>query len=98
MSSGVATCPSNGTLALHRHTQAEIYFILSGSGEVEIEGKRTKVKKDMAIWIPGDAEHGVFCGEGEELKWFYVFAEGSFESIVYRFTHEADGVKVAAKL
>lgn len=98
MSGGVATCPPNGTLALHRHKQAEIYFIISGSGEVEIDGKRTRVSKDTAIWIPGDAEHGVFCGDGEELKWFYVFPEGSFESVVYRFSHEAEDKKVMAKL
>ncbi|KAI5458523.1 RmlC-like cupin domain-containing protein [Mariannaea sp. PMI_226] len=84
---GVAVCPRYGTLALHRHKQAEIYYILSGSGEVEVDGKRTRVSKDMVVWIPGDAEHGVFTGD-EELKWFYVFPEGSFESVIYRFTHE----------
>lgn len=94
MSGGVAVCPRYGALALHRHKQAEIYYILSGSGEVEIEGQRNKVSKDMVIWIPGDAEHGVFTGD-DELKWFYVFPEGSFENVVYRFTHEE---KVSARL
>ncbi|KAF4976660.1 hypothetical protein FZEAL_6709 [Fusarium zealandicum] len=85
---GIATCPSNGTLALHRHKQAEVYFILSGNGQVEVDGERFKVSKDMLVWIPGDAEHGVFCGGEEELKWLYMFPEGSFEKVVYRFTHE----------
>lgn len=87
LSGGVAVCPRFGTLALHRHRQAEVYYILSGSGEVEIDGRRTRVAKDHVVWIPGDAEHGVFTGD-EELKWFYVFPEGSFEKVVYRFTHE----------
>ncbi|KAL1628548.1 hypothetical protein SLS56_005780 [Neofusicoccum ribis] len=89
LSAGIAVCPSKGSLALHRHAQAEIYYILSGTGEVEIEGKRQKVAKDMAVWIPGDAEHGVFCDEGEELRWLYVFPEGKFEDVVYRFRAEA---------
>lgn len=90
LSAGVAVCPSNGSLALHRHKQAEIYYILSGSGEVEIDGTRQRVSKNMIIWIPGDAEHGVFCGEGEELKWLYVFPEGKFEDVVYRFSNEEE--------
>lgn len=88
LSAGVAVCPSNGTLALHRHRQAEIYYILSGTGEVEIEGKRQRVSQGMVLWIPGDAEHGVFCGGDETLKWLYIFPEGSFENVIYRFRHE----------
>ncbi|KAF4471984.1 Cupin -type [Fusarium albosuccineum] len=88
LTGGIAVCPPTGTLALHRHKQAEVYYILDGSGEVEVEGERYKVSKDMLVWVPGDAEHGVFCGEGEQLRWLYMFPEGSFEQVIYRFTHE----------
>lgn len=88
LSGGVATCPPAGSLALHRHQQAEVYYILSGSGEVEIDGAKTRVSKDTVIWIPGNAEHGVFCGPHESLKWFYIFPEGSFDAVVYQFRHE----------
>ena len=82
---GIATCPPNGTLALHQHTQAEMYYVLSGTGEVEIEGLRHRVHEGSMLWIPGDAVHGVFCGPDETLKWLYVFPEGRFENITYRF-------------
>ena len=83
------------SLALHRHAQAELYFILDGTGEVEIDRKREKVGKDTVIWIPGDAEHGVFCAKGESLRWLYVFPEGSFEDVIYRFSaDEEDGGSV----
>ncbi|KAK7435673.1 hypothetical protein CaCOL14_004456 [Colletotrichum acutatum] len=99
LSSGVATCPPNGSLALHRHKQAEIYYVLSGSGKVEINGVRHAVSKDQLVWIPGDAEHGVFCGEGETMTWLYVFPEGRFSDIVYRFKHEVLGEpEIRAKL
>ncbi|KAH6655827.1 RmlC-like cupin domain-containing protein [Truncatella angustata] len=88
MSAGVATCPSNGSLALHRHQQPEIYYILSGSGIVQVDGVRHQVSKDTVIWIPGNAEHGVSCGPDNNLVWFYVFPEGSFESVIYRFSNE----------
>lgn len=85
MCAGLATCPPNGTLALHQHTQAEMYYVLSGSGQVEIDGVRHHVNEGSVLWIPGDAMHGVFCGPDEMLKWLYVFPEGRFENIVYRF-------------
>ncbi|OJD32563.1 uncharacterized protein BKCO1_37000152 [Diplodia corticola] len=90
LTTGIATCPPNGSLALHRHKQAEIYYILSGTGEVEIEGERQRVVKDTVVWIPGDAEHGVFCGEQSELQWLYVFPESKMENVVYRFRDESE--------
>lgn len=86
LSAGIAVCPANGRLALHRHEQVEMYHILSGTGEVEIDGKRRPVAKGMTVWIPGNAEHGVFCGDGEQLRWLYVFPEARFEDVVYRFS------------
>jgi len=85
MCAGIATCPPNGWLALHQHTQPEMYYVLAGSGQVEVEGVRHSVTEGSAIWIPGDAMHGVFCGPNETLKWLYVFPEGHFENIKYRF-------------
>ncbi|CAF3652165.1 unnamed protein product [Fusarium graminearum] len=76
MCAGIATCPPQGSLALHQHTQAEIYYILEGSGHVEIDGVSHHVTEGSVVWIPGDAVHGVFCGPDETLKWLYVFAEG----------------------
>ncbi|KAF4543649.1 Cupin RmlC-type [Lasiodiplodia theobromae] len=96
LSGGIAVCPSNGSLALHRHEQAEIYYVLAGAGEVEIDGKRRKVSEGMMIWIPGNAEHGVFCGE-ERLKWLYIFPEGSFEDVVYRFREDSSHAQDTAK-
>lgn len=89
LSAGIAVCPANGCLALHRHKQAEIYYILSGTGELEVDGKRQRVVKDISIRIPGNAEHGVFCGDGEQLRWLYFFSRGkvrrcgvSFQSLI----------------
>ncbi|KAI1068305.1 hypothetical protein LB507_004197 [Fusarium sp. FIESC RH6] len=82
---GIATCPSNGSLALHQHTQPELYYVLGGSGQVEIDGVRHDVAEGSVLWIPGDALHGVFCGPEETLKWLYVFPEGRFEDVKYRF-------------
>lgn len=95
---GIATCPAKGGhLKCHRHKQTEIYHVLQGRGFVRIDGQEYGVEKGSVVWIPGDAEHGIWNTsevEGEDLVWFYIFAVDGFEDVVYRFDEE----KVKAKL
>ncbi|KAF2425741.1 RmlC-like cupin, partial [Tothia fuscella] len=74
-------------LAAHRHTQAEIYYILCGRGTVTIENVEYEVTPGTTVFIPGDAEHAVRNEGVEELRWLYVFP-GKFEDVVYSFRHE----------
>jgi mannose-6-phosphate isomerase-like protein (cupin superfamily) len=75
-----------GLLKLHRHTHAEIYHVISGTGIVCIDGQEYEVGRGSVVFIPGDAEHGIFNkGEGD-LVWLYIFAANGFEEIVYRFS------------
>ena len=86
LSAGIATCPpGTGHLCAHRHTQAEIYHILDGEGDVIIDGVRSRVSKGSTVFIPSDAVHGVVNTGLGELRWFYVFPTGSFGDVVYRF-------------
>ncbi|CZR55901.1 uncharacterized protein PAC_05789 [Phialocephala subalpina] len=92
MCSGIGVCkPRTGRLCSHRHKQAEIYYIISGRGVVRIDGTEYKVEGGSSVFIPGDAEHGIFNFEDEELTWLYVFPTGAFGDIKYRFSDEVDG-------
>ena len=102
LTAGIATCPvgssvacpareeneneSSGHLKLHRHTQAELYHVISGTGVVSIEGVEYEVGKGSVVFIPGDAEHGIRNVGDEELTWLYVFAADGFGEVVYRFS------------
>ncbi|CAC9889110.1 unnamed protein product [Aureobasidium pullulans] len=87
MSAGIASCPANtGYLAHHRHTQSEIYYIISGKGEVTVDGKVHAVTGGSTVFIPGDAEHGIKNTGEQELKWFYVFPTASFGDVEYKFS------------
>ncbi|KIW62035.1 hypothetical protein PV05_02088 [Exophiala xenobiotica] len=87
LTAGLATCPPRtGHLCAHRHEQAEIYYVTEGRGVVTIDGVESEVRQGSAVFIPGNAEHGIRnVGDGE-LKWFYVFAADKFEDVVYRFS------------
>ncbi|KAJ5328610.1 hypothetical protein N7452_009000 [Penicillium brevicompactum] len=89
LSAGIAVCPpATGHLCAHRHTQAEIYHILEGEGEVAIDGVASKVSAGSTVFIPSDAEHGIVNTGSSNLKWFYVFPTGSFGDVVYRFSKD----------
>jgi mannose-6-phosphate isomerase-like protein (cupin superfamily) len=77
--------------ALHRHKQAEFYYILSGQAVVKIEGVDYDVVPGHALFIPGDAEHGFWnTSTEEELVFIWGFAVDGFRDVVYRFTGDAD--------
>ena len=85
---GVAIMEAGDTFPLHSHPQAEVYFGLTGSGVVMIDGMPHSLGPGVALYIPGDAVHGVPLATGP-MTWFYTFAADSFADISYRFLHES---------
>lgn len=77
--------------ALHRHKQAEFYYILSGQAIVKIDGVDHDCRPGHALFIPGDAEHGFWnTSTTEELVFLWGFAVDGYREVVYRFTGDAD--------
>jgi mannose-6-phosphate isomerase-like protein (cupin superfamily) len=77
--------PNGGTLEPHRHAQAEIYFVVEGTGGLTIDGVTTMIGPGMAALIPGDAEHSPRNDSGGVLRIFYVFSTDGFAEVVSRF-------------
>ena len=82
---GVAEFGPHGTLLAHRHSPAEIYFGLAGSGVVTIDGVAHEIGPNVALYVPGDAEHHTVAGE-DGLRFLYVFPKDRFADVDYRFT------------
>lgn len=82
---GVAVIRPGEHFAAHRHAHAEVYFGLEGRGTVVIDGVGHDLSPGVAIFIPGNAEHGVPHVD-EPLRWFYTFAADRFEEITYHFS------------
>ena len=49
----------------HEDPMEEIYFVLSGSGEMKVDGEKREVKPGDAVWIPAGSTHGL-VNRGEE--------------------------------
>jgi quercetin dioxygenase-like cupin family protein len=82
---GVAEFGPEGTLNAHRHAPSEVYFGLSGAGIVTIDGSPHEIGPNVALFIPGDAEHRTVAGT-EGLRFLYVFPGDRFSDVEYRFS------------
>ena len=69
----------------HTHEQHEVYFFLSGSGEVVLNGESTAVTAGDAVFIPGNMEHMSVNTGTDPLRLLYFFPADSFADIEYKF-------------
>jgi quercetin dioxygenase-like cupin family protein len=74
-----------GGLKLHRHAQAEVYYVLSGEGVVSLDGKEQALVAGSTVFIPGGVLHGARAVGSEPLRILYVFAADSFDQVHYEF-------------
>lgn len=72
----------------HHHDAAEVYFIVSGCGDVVIDGQATAVTAGTAVWIPAHVEHFARNTGTEPLRLLYVFARDRFSDVHYTFPGE----------
>ncbi len=88
-STGIAYFAPGATLAPHRHSHAEVYFVLEGELEVTIDGIKHCVTPNTTIFIPGNAEHGTLNAASKPARIFYCFAADRFSDVKYQFSSTA---------
>lgn len=75
----------------HRHDATEVYVILSGQGDVVVEGVSNPVGPGSAVWIPEGLEHFAHNTGIEPLRLLYIFARDRFSDVTYCFPAEEHG-------
>lgn len=61
----IASLKPGKEIEAHVDPMEEIYFVLSGSGEMRVDGEARAVKPGDAVWIPTGASHALL-NDGEE--------------------------------
>ena len=85
LSLGVAEVPPGATLARHRHAAPEIYYVISGTGSLEVDGMDYLVADGSAVFIPGGAPHAFRNTGAITIAFVYVFPVDTFADLVYTF-------------
>lgn len=60
--------PGHATRRHHHAETEEIYVLLAGAGEMEVEGASSRVRAGDAVLIPPGARHSIRADEGSELR------------------------------
>ena len=76
-----ADAPERG----HTHDAAEIYYFISGSGYMSVDGEIARVAAGDTVFIPEGAEHFAANDGSDPLRLFYVFARDAFSDVHYEF-------------
>ncbi|MBW1784939.1 MAG: cupin domain-containing protein, partial [Deltaproteobacteria bacterium] len=61
----IASLKPGKEIEAHVDPMEEIYFVLSGSGEMRVDGEAHPVKPGDAVWIPTGSSHALL-NTGEE--------------------------------
>lgn len=82
---GIADIDPGGALPFHHHEPAEVYHVLEGSGEVEIEGTVHALEAGITAYVPGNRWHETRNTGAGQMRVLYFFPEACFEDVVYHF-------------
>lgn len=69
----------------HQHPQAEQYFVVEGEARLETASAPRRLTAGSAVFLPGDAPHGLVNVGEERLRLVYVFDADRFGDVVYDF-------------
>ncbi len=82
---GIAEIQPGASLLLHHHEPEETYYVISGTGLMEIDDSESILGPGTTVYIPPNAKHSVHCTGEEPLVFIFTFARDSFNEIVYQF-------------
>ena len=85
MTMGVGEIPPGASLLRHHHSQEEIYYVLSGEGNIEIDDNLHPITTGSAIFIPSNARHRTTNTGAVPLRFTFIFPVDRFEKIEYHF-------------
>lgn len=67
--------PPNGKTLVHSHFEPEVFFIISGRGEIAIGSERKSVKENDIIRLPPFTEHELNNTGSQELTFLSIYSE-----------------------
>ncbi len=85
---GIVEVESESKTPLHRHNCEEVYYVLDGSGEVEIEGTRHPFKAGDAVYLRENAPHRVLNTAANAIR-LLVVAGPMFVGLLPRWPTES---------
>ena len=85
---GLASVEPGEEIERHHHEQAEIYIVLTGEGECEVDGTEYPLDRGRILFIPAGAPHRTINTGDEQLLFLFAFAADAHDDVRYMFPGE----------
>lgn len=77
--------PPGARVRLHAHDRAEeVFYILKGSGMIEIDGLAHRVAPGSTVFFGHNRQHTIINDGDEDLQWVWFFLPGGLEEFFAR--------------
>ena len=64
--------PGKSTHAPHHHVEEEFFYILEGTAEFYLDGKKMTAGPNTSLYCPSNVEHGISNAGDKELKYLVI--------------------------
>ena len=64
--------PGKSTHAPHHHVEEEFFYILEGTAEFYLDGKKIKAGPNTSLYCPSNVEHGISNAGETNLKYLVI--------------------------
>ena len=81
---GIADIPPGGREAMHRHDRPETAYVLSGGGQLTLDGREIVAQSGEMFFLPEGLPHGWRAGE-EGLEILWTFPGDRFDEVAYHW-------------
>ena len=85
VSVGLLKIKSNEKLALHHHSQKEIYIIKKGKGNLITPDKTSFLKAGDLVFIPENVIHGIQNNGKMSMLLYWIFPTDCWQQVKYNF-------------
>lgn len=86
---GYVTIFPGGSVPEHKHNEEEVYTIISGEGEMNVDNEKEILEEGTSVYIPSGLSHSLKNKTSKDLIMFFVYAPAN---IVEHWEKERKGL------
>ena len=86
---GQVTIFPGGQVPAHDHDQEEVYYVIDGEGEIEIDGSTEALRQGEAVYVPSGKTHNLRNSSSSDMTFIFIYSPAG---VVDHWKEEMEGV------
>lgn len=94
IAAGLTILPSGGKSDIRKHSEGEMFYVISGNGCIKAGGKKEEIIPGTMVWVPGETEHQLLNTSDKTLKILWILSPPGREAEILK---KADNIRHMSK-